>query len=187
MVLATLLVTLLACRVLVAGMAGMEASDFTCPICCELLYKPSVNVLCGHTFCFWWASVGQGPLLATIQQPGERAPLFLWPSALIHPHSPPYTVLVPAGAFTKQCHHFARPPAHYVERSTRTCPSPARPCRPSCAQPSPRSMHGGLLKSLVSGMWPGIGILLEALRLGGALISMHCWLSGVAWVGGPIN
>jgi hypothetical protein len=26
--------------------------DWQCPICCDLIYKPCVNV-CGHLFCFW--------------------------------------------------------------------------------------------------------------------------------------
>jgi hypothetical protein len=31
---------------------ALDAADFNCAICLELLYKPCVNH-CGHTFCFW--------------------------------------------------------------------------------------------------------------------------------------
>ena len=30
--------------------------EWTCPVCWELLYKPTVN-LCGHLFCFWCAAL----------------------------------------------------------------------------------------------------------------------------------
>lgn len=30
----------------------LELSDFGCPICLNLLYKPAVNPGCGHAFCF---------------------------------------------------------------------------------------------------------------------------------------
>ncbi|KAL6781835.1 CGL103 [Auxenochlorella protothecoides x Auxenochlorella symbiontica] len=31
----------------------MNESDFACPICLNLLYKPAVNTVCGHAFCFY--------------------------------------------------------------------------------------------------------------------------------------
>jgi len=31
----------------------MDPDDWKCPLCLDLSYKPTVNSLCGHTFCFW--------------------------------------------------------------------------------------------------------------------------------------
>ena len=44
-----------------AGAARLAVEDFSCPICCELLYKPCVNA-CGHTFCFWCLHKAMDPL-----------------------------------------------------------------------------------------------------------------------------
>ena len=44
-----------------AAAGRLSVEDFSCPICCELLYKPCVNA-CGHTFCFWCLHKAMDPL-----------------------------------------------------------------------------------------------------------------------------
>ena len=44
-----------------AAAAVLAVEDFSCPICCELLFKPCVNA-CGHTFCFWCLHKAMDPL-----------------------------------------------------------------------------------------------------------------------------
>ena len=44
-----------------AAAGRLAVEDFSCPICCELLYKPCVNA-CGHTFCFWCLHKAMDPL-----------------------------------------------------------------------------------------------------------------------------
>lgn len=43
----------------------MEADDFRCPICLNLLYKPAVVPTCGHTFCFHCLFRSMSPYEAT--------------------------------------------------------------------------------------------------------------------------
>ena len=36
-----------------AGGGVLQVTDFHCAICMDLLYKPCINSICGHAFCFW--------------------------------------------------------------------------------------------------------------------------------------
>lgn len=83
--------------------SDLEAvQDWTCPICCELLYKPCANA-CGHLFCFWCLHKAMSPF-STSKCPMCRATFGHFPA-----------ILAPLHAFLK-----ASFPEEYARRTTET-------------------------------------------------------------------
>lgn len=64
--------------------AEHRLEDAACPICRELLYKPTVNA-CGHAFCFWCLHFSMDPLSRS-SCPICRAPLLHLPAPCLALH-----------------------------------------------------------------------------------------------------
>lgn len=115
-------------------MAAVTEADWSCPICCDLAFRPAVNA-CGHVFCFWYVAACDWLDEAMIEGVIKHMPVqCAWVAgssgrSCLQPHSAPPIERVQS---LETCAWCLRGPATTVLDQLLTCSSCCR-CAPVCA------------------------------------------------------